>query len=390
MTPHRFHRSRSYLVAMLSFSLCGLTALAARDTPIDPDDRDYLRRQFAWFEAQTPARQQQLRQLNERFHQLDAETQARYTRVMQQYNAWLAKLPEVDQNAVIQAANGPERLKVIRDIREREWVATLPKVQRDEYAKLTPENRAQQVREWRAEEENRTADWSIAQKNWEDLKLGRVPAIFTADALSSLDAFANNLRHSLTESERKSLDDAKAAAAEHGQIMWYAIEVVRLADSHPLLPGKIGPKDFQSLPDATKEFLRKNDPTLKKKGIFAHDDSREMKKASGRWPDYAIELAKHTDKIGLKLPAPLGDCTKAQMPPEVQTFLDKVLEPSLKKTEKGRDQLAALSRAEGRWPEYPKMIMDLAKMYRFPIPHWTLPGLPQIWDRFRAPKMLPK
>jgi hypothetical protein len=28
--------------------------------------------------------------------------------------------------------------------------------------------------------------------------------------------------------------------------------------------------------------------------------------------------------------------------------------------------------------------MDLAKKYKKPVPGWTLPGPPQVWDRFRA------
>ena len=37
----------------------------------------------------------------------------------------------------------------------------------------------------------------------------------------------------------------------------------------------------------------------------------------GRWPDFAVELTKFTQKHNLKLPVQLGDCYKKDMPPEV-------------------------------------------------------------------------
>ena len=51
------------------------------------------------------------------------------------------------------------------------------------------------------------------------------------------------------------------------------------------------------------------------------------------------------------------------------------------------EQLDALQRASGKWPEYPKMIMELARNNRLQVPGWTLPGAPQNWDRFRAAKI---
>jgi len=376
-------------VALLA-AILALTA-AARDTPVDPNDREYLRRQYAWFQSLPPARQQQLRTLNDEFHKLDADTQARLTKVMQAYNAWLAKLPDADRDRVLAAATADERVQIVEDLRERDWVRALPKVQRDEYASLPNEVRTARVREWRAEEDDRHDDWVIAQKNWEDVKQGREPAGFPVELRVQLDAFVVNLRHSLSDNEKRALADAKAAADENGQFMWYAIEIVRLADNHPLLPGKVGPKDLASLPEAARDYVRKHPPP-RKKGLMMLlvDDVKNLKRFEGRWPDYAYELTRYADRNNLKIPVPLGDCTKTQMPPEVQTFIDKVLEPTLQQTEKGKDQLAALKRVEGRWPEYPKALMDVAKQNRLPVPNWTLPGTPQMWDRFRVNRNKPR
>ena len=82
----------------------------------------------------------------------------------------------------------------------------------------------------------------------------------------------------------------------------------------------------------------------------------------------------------IKLPS-LGDATKEKMPAEVVQFLEK-LGPQLK-----RDGKRALEDAEGKWPDYPRAIVDLARKYKLAVPGWTLPGPPAYWDRLRAGRM---
>ena len=95
----------------------------------------------------------------------------------------------------------------------------------------------------------------------------------------------------------------------------------------------------------------------------------------------------------ITLSEPLGPINKAAMPLDVQVFVDKTLEPTLKRlerSEKGEkaDQakldLERLRKAEGKWPDYPRAIMEIAKSHKIPVPGWTLPGKPELWDRFRT------
>jgi hypothetical protein len=128
-----------------------------------------------------------------------------------------------------------------------------------------------------------------------------------------------------------------------------------------------------------------------KKKLAPGDDSREIrdiKRVSGRWPDYAIEITKLCAASNGRyvLKEPLGDCRKDQMPKEVIDFLDRRLEPALRRQPNGAAQWDALKKAEGHWPDYPKMIVDLAKQLNEPIPGWTLPGPRNTWDRFRPNK----
>ncbi|HKB41474.1 MAG TPA: hypothetical protein VKD72_33920 [Gemmataceae bacterium] len=370
---------RLFLFTLYSSLFTALAATAAHDTPLNPDDPAYLRRQYVWFQAQEPARQQQLRRLHAQFTDLAADEQARLTKVMQNYNAWLARLPEEDRKQVLAAPTTAARVEAVKQFRERDWVESLPRSYREEYARLEGDARKQRVQEWRAEETERREEWILAQQQFPQ---GRVPPMFLPEGRTQFEAFVLHLRENLSDTERKELEEARAAADDFGNYFWYAREVVRLADAHPPLPGHVGPKEFGSLPAEVKDFLRKNDPHFRRKG----DEPKELRKASGRWPEFALELTRYCQKNNLKLPVPLGDCRKDQMPTEVVLFLDKVLEPQLKKTDAGKVDLEALNKAQGYWPEYPRMILDLAKRYKLHIPGWTLPGPQQQWDKLRAGK----
>ena len=372
--------------------LTGTVVLAGptRETPIDTDDTAYLRRQFHWYQSLPPQRQQQLRQLNEEFHQLDSEEQTRLTKVMQNYNIWISKLPEADRRRVLDASSGEQRLNVVAELKERDWLDSLPKATREELATLDGTARYQRMRELHAEEAEQRAKWEVAKLHWADVKNNKpLLPMFTVEGRALLEVFVGNLRQQLSDAERKSLDEARLAVDEHGNYLVYAMEIVRLSDLHPLLPCKeIGPKDYNSLPLETRMFLEKNDPLFrKKKG--KEEELKTINRATGRWPEFAIEITKHAQKNNLTLPKPLGDCTKDRMPDDVVLFMNKTFEPMLKKLPGGSVQLLALQKAEGKWPDYPRTLMEIAKQQKIPVPGWTLPGPPDMWDKFRV-KSKPK
>jgi len=367
-----FHRVR----ALVSFCLLSsvLCLLVAADGPFNPDDPAYLRRQYAWFQAQDPGRQQQFRKLDAEFRQLPPEDQVRLTKVMQAYNAWLAKLPEADRQRVVAAPTSAERLEEVKRLREREWVESLPRPYREEYAALDLDARRQKVREWRAEEAERRDEWALAQKHWAENPGGKVPPVFENER-PAIEAFAAHLRENLSESERKSLEDARAVFDESRLWFAYGFTLVRLADQHPIFPWtKVGPKDWKELPDEVRRKLPR--PV---------DLPREVRRAQGRWPDFAVEVTAYCTRHDLSVP-PLGDCRKDAMPPEVVQVLGK-WERELKKTEAGRADLKALDEDQGKWPDYPRRIVDLARKHKQPLPGWTLPtppNQPQFWERLRA------
>ena len=359
----------------LTFSILtsAFCILAAADTPLNPDDPPYLRRQYAWFQAQDLSRQQQLRKLHTEVQQLPPEDQARLTKVMQAYNAWLAKLPEADRRRVLAAPTPAARLDEVRKLREREWVDAQPKPYRDEYAALPEPARREKVQEWRAEEADRREEWALAQKQWAEHPIGKTPAVI-ANERPAIDAFVAHLRENLSEPERKSLDEARTALDDFGAWFGYGFLIVRLAEQHPIFPwAAVGPREWSELPEEWKRAFPRQDLP------------KDLRKAKGRWPEFAAELTAHARRNNLTLP-PLGEAKRQQMPPEVVQLLDK-LEPRLRRGgELGKADLKDLSDAQGKWPEYPRLIVELARKHKQPIPGWTLPGQPQFWERLRAGK----
>ena len=362
--------------AVLSFwILAAAICLLAANAPVNPDDPAYLRRQYAWFQAQDQARQQQLRKLHAEFQQLPPDDQARLTRTLQHITPGWPGYPNRTASASCPAPSTAERVEVVRRLREQEWVDAQPKPYRDEYAGMPEAARLEKVQEWRAEEADRREEWALAQKQWADHPLGKTPAAFVNDR-PAMEAFVAHLRENLSDTERKSLDEARTALDEYGAWFGYGFLMVRLAEHHPTFPWtKVGPREWRELPEEWKrQFPR------------PMDMPKEVRRAQGRWPEFAAELTIHARRSNLNL-SPLGEGKRQQVPAEVAEFLDKVLEPQLRRAgEGGKADRRALTDAEGKWPEYPRLIIELARKYKQTVPGWTLPGQPQFWERFRAGK----
>jgi hypothetical protein len=67
-------------------------------------------------------------------------------------------------------------------------------------------------------------------------------------------------------------------------------------------------------------------------------------------------------------------CLSTQM----KEFVDKKLTKAMDNDDKLR-----MIRCEGKWPEYPIAIKEIARKHDLPVPWHTLPGLRDRWDRYR-------
>jgi hypothetical protein len=380
---------------LLAAGIAGLSltpAGGAGDAAHDPDDVAVLRAQYAYFQNLPASRQQELHKLDADFHALDREAQDRLRRVLDRYNYWLAHLPEAERRRVADAPPD-RRLKVIVDLKEREWVETLPKAYRDRYAKATPAERIRLAELWHEEQRERQAEWSFVRHNWEDLQNNRIPPLFQgATFKKDVDAFVANLETQVPPHDRDRLRKFRDQPPEEREWYKYIRTVLDLSDKHPLLPGPAyppdkGPRTFETLPKPVQDAIDKAGTGMLRKRL-----AKEFQSVQGRWPEYAIGVTEFARLHHVALPEQLGPSHKAEMPPDVQTAIDKLAELLKRaaaergeKAEQAQKDVAKLKDAEGKWPDYPRTLMELAKQYRQPIPEWTLPRA-EVWERFRANK----
>lgn len=343
------------------------------------DDVNYLRAQFKILQSLPPARQQQLRDLDRDLHALDAAAQDRLYKVMANYNYWLARLPADERRRIIEAATPDERLSLIQKVKDREWIETLPKAYRDKYANAEKGDRGRLLVMWREEQHERREEWQFVVRNWEDIKDERTPLAPPLEVRKQLDAYSLNLESQMLPSDREKLRKARDNMQEERGMFQYFRALLELSDRYVLLPGPLdGPRHFDALPKADRDALEKADKLFfKKKNI-----PKELQGPQGRWPDFAIAVTDYAKQHGIVLPEPLGPNNKAAMPAEVRLFIDEKLEPVLQKTDPV--DLARLHKAERKWPDYPRTVMELAKQHKLVVPGWMIPGKADLWERYRT------
>ena len=93
---------------------------------------------------------------------------------------------------------------------------------------------------------------------------------------------------------------------------------------------------------------------------------------------YRSVEARDEDKR-LPPPPPLGASRPGEFPADTQAFIDKELMPTLKDAER-----AKLHEAEGRWPDYPLALLDLAHKNNLTVTGMDLPGPREFWNSTHA------
>ena len=137
------------------------------DTPADEPEQDQrllekwhedpalyarLKRDLETFLTLPTERQERMRKLDLALREEDSATSVRLSRVMERYSQWLGHLPEGDRRRIEASRDANERLQIVKELREREWIEHLPRATREELAKLTPDQQRTRMTELRKEE----------------------------------------------------------------------------------------------------------------------------------------------------------------------------------------------------------------------------------------------
>jgi hypothetical protein len=336
----------------------------------DPEHYQRLQRDLRAFWALPPQRQQSMRTLDRQLHQTAPATQARLWGVLERYVLWLEGLPEDDRQQVLQASGPAERLRIIKDVRQRQWIDRLPTGTRIDLLRIPdPKRRLARIAQLRALERMQRRQWQRPPQRRglpppRPRKLREFP--------TAVQRFVREkLQPRLTAREK---DELKRAESKWPEL---ARTILRLAAKYPVYPEPLPPgkavKHFQDLPQKVKRALLGQGKRLVQ--VRA-----ELKPYAGKWPDFALAVVERIRPARWKdLPA-LGPSRPAAFPPEARTFiLAKMKKPLLSDSE-----LKSLQRVEGRWPAYPRRLLELARRKGLVIPGMSLPGPRQLWQQARS------
>jgi len=222
----------------------------------DPEHYARLQRDLKAFYALPPERQEQLRQLDRDLHSADGQTQRHLWGVLERYSGWLDRLPESDRKRIEDAQHPEARLKVIRELREQQWIAHLPRKTREDLQLAlgkAPEKRAAILQKYREEERQRRQRWQrlFGPKSTKD-KVGRPNKLqnFPEETRTFVET---KLKPQLMPEQRKHLDAAE------GRWPLLVLTVQELARKHQLTPA--GPKELwenahKALPEVPDRVLR--------------------------------------------------------------------------------------------------------------------------------------
>ena len=336
-------------------------------------------------------RQQQLRELDQRLQDLPASERDQLGYVLESYAVWLDRLPDSDRKEVLVAASSDARLEKVRLLRNKQWRESHTTTVKKRLANAASEEERDQVIEsLKNGEAARRDQWSLARRQWElhhgpdrknpwpfsDPVLTKqvdeyIKAVFKADLNAKFEPKSDAMR--LTREEFSDLKMRQEAAKKEGDWSLYGLLLYQLAERHPYLPEPGTGKPLVEMPPLTQPFLKE----ARSKGFLPKLEKRQLTR--GKWPEFALELAEEVKRAKLTVPFPFGPCRPGEFTEPVNAFLKESLLPQL-----DSNQIESLKKLEGKWPEYPKLIISLSRLPKIdlPIPGVTLPGQPSLWVKY--------
>jgi hypothetical protein len=353
-------------------------AIEPGTAPVPP--ANHRAERIALFRSYPAARRQQIRDLHRDLTALPDAEQDHLNRVLEAYAGWLARLPEKMRKEVLDAPTADARLAAVRQVRNRLWEDALPASQREKLNLTTnADERVRLVKEWRDREHDRQLEWRLAARQWSAITENRKPWPFSDETLAKdVDTFVRNVfkpdalaaSQRLTIAEVNKLVALRAATGQNAAWLPYGAYVLQLSEKYPTLPEPpfgtvLTESDLSQL--ALTE-LRKREGPLKQRYRFVQ----------GKWPDFALAIARDLkDPKPANGNKPLGPCQPGEFTKPVNDFLTNELTPKLTVAEVRR-----LDAQKGKWPDYPKVMIELAKAKDLTIPGVTLPGKPSLWTKY--------
>jgi hypothetical protein len=357
----------------------------------DPEHMARLQADYQAFLALPPERQARLRKLDKDLHAEDPAMQSRLWTVLERYTSWLDKLPEGDRYWIESAPDSATRLERVKHLRDQQWIKRLPEKIRQELA-VTPETkRPDRVAELRQEERQRRLEWFWSSHTRDGAALKRArPTRITEFPPEVRYYYFVTVSHVLSEADRNRLIEAE------GNWPLYAQTLAKVMETPPRLPGfpdRAWPVKMADLPPDWKAALngfRPDPPGTKggqKKTLEPAERmhrNRLLKQLSEKqkWPDFAEFAVKIARDEKLKTESQLGPNKPEHFGQMARAFVANELYPKLTEAQKNE-----LTSREGKWPDYPELLLQLAKKHSLTVPGMSRPCPAEFWDAVN--KLLP-
>lgn len=334
-------------------------------------------KQLEQFKKLSPARRQDLVTLDKQIRELTDMERARLGHVLEEYAIWLDRLPDGLRKEVLDAPNPSDRIKAIETVQIKEWQETLPTDKREKLrVTIDPNDKATLIQRWIESEKERKQEWQLAARQWQTIKERKKPWPFYDNGLKAeVEQYVKTVLKTdsattrLNPSELTRLNGCRSEIDKDAGWLQYGGLLLELSERHPSLPESRNGKHVTNpdqIPMIDKQ-LRNRLPAYNK----------NILPTVGRWPDYALAVI--NDVRGQKLATlpSFGPCRPGEFTIPVDDFLTGKLIPQL-----NANQLSSLKALEGRWPEYPRKMMDLARQMDLSVPGVTLPGQPKLWQQY--------
>jgi hypothetical protein len=335
-----------------------------------PDEWARIRKKALYFLSLPEDQRAYLIDLDQKLHKEPMPSRKRLEKAMERYAAWLKGLDSAQRKMIQDATDAKTRLEIVKKIRAEEWLKQQPSAVQRELAKLDNAKRAEQIQTLRNQERKQKNLWIISSRFWDDLSKGRTMPARLSDFDGEVNVFFNE--YLSPRLDRKEKDKLKAA---EGQWPHFPMTLVALADRHPpALPDPRWPMKFDDLPRDVKKRI------FKVKGGGAPQKFMATAKREG----FAKAASIWTMRKGPPLLHELFAHNLSCMYEPVKQFVAKKLLPEL-----SREELVAWNSAEG-WPKFPLTLKQLADDRDLQVPWHTLPGNPELWDKYRLIQRLAK
>mgnify|MGYP002623748228 CR=1 FL=1 len=324
------------------------------DWRADAVHRERLQHDLTTFWNLSQKQREQIRKLDQGLHQLEPDRRAQLIRVMDRYYEWFQRLPNQQRQYISQAGSTQERLKRVKEIREKQWLARLPKRAREQLADANPTERAQIIQQLKQEEKEWRKNWWIQFRPSKLEELPRDVQLFTKEVLLPL--LPPERRQKLLETQQEPHPAFVRALYREGMSV----------RGRTKIPGPVGPVYLVDLPKNLQEWLNRDTKAKSR-----------LTSVEGRWPEFGVALQEVAPRELLpKLSAKQFPARFKNLPKLVQRFVTSELKPKLNDREQRQLRIA-----EGAWPRYPFVIQKLSRAHKLRIPGMALPRIRDLWAK---------